>query len=243
VGGMASKASTLDDVLTIGLLLWAVGMWVAIAVAAYYNRGSGRAAQWVYQLITCVVVIGVIGQIGHAQEHFAQTGYWVLHPMKPAWMTPWGTALANGFGVVDPMKKTLGMEILHLVGNFIFLAGLVAALMLTKRATATKAHKWAVMGVWMQGIHGLEHLSLTVSVWLGAPRAIGMSTWFGLIPPGPALTTYRVWWHFGANFLGTVLFGVVLYYLVKEKEQIQAGYQTLANKKFAGELKPAASAG
>lgn len=31
------------------------------------------------------------------------------------------------------------------------------------------------MGVWMQGIHGLEHLSLMLSVWLGAKQAIGLS--------------------------------------------------------------------
>lgn len=41
----------------------------------------------------------------------------------------------------------------------------------------------------MQGLHGLEHLVLMLTVWLGAPQAIGFSTWFGLLEPGP-----ECWW-------------------------------------------------
>jgi hypothetical protein len=175
-----------------------------------------------------VIVLGVIGQIGHFQEHVAQTAYWVGHSTAQPWMTPWGNGLSRGFGRVDMMKPSLGMEILHLVGNLIFLAGFAGVTVITRRALTSKARKWGKMGVWMQGIHGLEHLSLTLSIWFGASRAIGLSTWFGILPPGPGLWTYRVWWHFIANLIGTMIFAVALYHLWRERAEIRATYEDVA---------------
>src|ERR1700759_1420228 len=109
-----------DTLGAIGLLLWAAVMWAAVGVLAYAGRRTVRP--WMYRGSLGVIVLGVIGQLGHLQEHVAQAGYWVFHPESQPWMTPWGTALANGFGLVDPSKPTLGMEILHFVGNLIFLA-------------------------------------------------------------------------------------------------------------------------
>jgi hypothetical protein len=60
-------------------------------------------------------------------------------------------------------------------------------------------------------IHGLEHLSLTLSVAFGAKQAIGLPTWFGLLDPGPGLRTYRIWWHLIANVIGSVIFGAALF--------------------------------
>lgn len=203
------------------LLLWAIGMWVAVGTLHVANR---RRRAWVYGATVAVITLGVLGQLGHLQEHVAQAGYWVLHPEAPAWMTPWGSALATGYQTVDPGRPTLGMEILHFLGNAIFLAGMVALMVITSRARATKARRWAKMGVWMQGIHGLEHLSLMLSVWLGAHQAIGLSTWFGLLDPGPGATAYRVWWHFIANVLGSVVFAIALYHLWQERRVVRAGY-------------------
>lgn len=223
MSGMGSTASSLDTLGAVLLLAWAVAMWAAVVVLALGNRGQVRP--WMYKFAAALVGLGVIGQIGHFQEHVAQAGYWVAHPYSPPWMTPWGDGLARGFGRVDPVKPSLGMEILHLTGNFIFLAGLVGTAQITRRAAGVlKSRKWARMGVWMQGIHGLEHLSLTLSIWFGASQAIGLSTWFGLIDPGPALATYRVWWHFLANLVGTVIFGVAVYHLWRERDAIKAGY-------------------
>lgn len=205
------------------LLLWGVAMWAAVAGLAWANRGPGRL--WVYRASLAVIGIGVVGQIGHLQEHVAQVAYWVAHPESPSWMTPWGTGLARGFGQVDKARPTLGMEILHLVGNFIFLAGLAAVAVVTRRARGTKARRWGVMGVWMQGIHGLEHLALTVSVWLGAKQAVGLSTWFGQLKAGPGATTYRVWWHFIANVVGSFIFAMALWHLWRERGEIEAGYR------------------
>lgn len=205
------------------LLVWALVMWAAVAVLWVGSRRP-VPGRW-YTAGLAVIGLGVVGQIGHIQEHIAQVGIWVLHPDSPPGMTPWGDALAMGFGRVDPANKTLGMEILHLVGNFIFLAGLAGVMVVTRRALRTKARRWARMGTWMQFVHGLEHLALTVSVALGA-RAIGLSTWFGLLPEGPGLWTYRVWWHFIANVVGSVIFAIALRHLWRERREIEATFCT-----------------
>ena len=222
MAGMAQAASGWDTAGAILLLLWAVAMWAAVGGLWYANRGTGRP--WVYRASLTVIVIGVIGQIGHLTEHVAQVGYWFQHPNSPAWMTPWGNALARGFGQVDTFKPTLGMEILHLTGNFIFLAGLAAVMVITQHARRTRTRFWGKLGVWMQGFHGLEHLSLTLSVWFGASQAIGLSTWFGQLTPGPGLTTYRIWWHFTANVIGSIIFGIALYHLWRERHDIRGSY-------------------
>ncbi|MEW1888593.1 DUF6008 family protein [Streptomyces sp. IBSBF 3010] len=221
--GMESTASTVDTLGAVLFIGWAVAMWGAVAVLAVGNRRPLRPG--LYKVAVALIGIGVIGQIGHFQEHVAQAAYWIGHPYDPAWMTPWGNSFSRGFGQVDPSKPSLGMEILHLIGNFIFLAGLVGIVQITHRvAGQLKSRKWARMGVWMQGIHGLEHIVLTLSVALGASRAIGLSTWFGAIEPGPALATYRIWWHFVANAVGTAILGIAVYHLWKEKRAVRASF-------------------
>jgi hypothetical protein len=221
MGGAVSSLDTWGAVLFIGLT---VAMWVAVVVLAYASRGPVRP--WLYKTAVGLIGVGVVGQIGHFQEHVTQAGYWVANPYSAAWMTPWANSLARGMGEVDPSKPALGMEILHLAGNFMFLAGLVGIVQITRRVTGhLKSRKWAKMGVWMQGIHGIEHIVLTASVALGASRAIGLSTWFGAIDPGPALVTYRVWWHFVANLIGTTVLAVSLYHLWREKREVKASYE------------------
>jgi hypothetical protein len=226
MGNMNMGVSGWDTAGAILLLAWAVGMWAAVAVLAFANRGKVRP--WIYQGALGVIIIGVIGQIGHLQEHVAQAAYWIGHPNSKPWMTPWGTGLSKGFGQVDTSKPSLGMEILHLTGNFIFLAGMAGVMVITYRARQTKARKWGRMGVWMQGIHGLEHLSLTLSVWFGAKTAIGLSTWFGTLPAGPGLWTYRIWWHAIANLIGSFIFAMGLYHLYRERAAVRAAYQVPA---------------
>jgi hypothetical protein len=227
MAGMAHSASGWDIAGAAAMTLWVVGMWAAVAGLALANRGTPRP--WLFRACLAVIIAGVIGQIGHLQEHVAQVGYWLQHSNSKPWMTPWGSALARGFGQVDTSRPTLGMEILHLTGNFIFLAGLAALMVISRRTRATRAtgaRRWAKMGVWMQGIHGLEHLSLTLSVAFGAKQAIGLSTWFGLLDPGPGLWTYRIWWHFLANVIGSFIFGVSLCYLWRERRVIKAAYDS-----------------
>ncbi|MGK5497208.1 DUF6008 family protein [Streptomyces sp. URMC 125] len=218
-----TSVSTVDTLGAVLLVLWAAAMWLAVAVLAVANRGPVRP--WLYRTAVGLIGVGAIGQLGHFQEHVAQAGYWVAHPTAPAWMTPLGDSLARGLGQVDTAKPSLGMEILHLLGNFIFLAGLVGIVQITRRATRQLAsRKWARMGVWMQGVHGVEHAVLTLSVALGATRAVGLSTWFGTIEAGPALTTYRVWWHFVANLVGTAILVLSLYHLWRERQAVRSDY-------------------
>ncbi|MEU7473708.1 DUF6008 family protein [Streptomyces sp. NPDC044984] len=225
---MSAVASAVDVAGAVFLVLWTVAMWLAVCLLAWANRGPVRP--WLYRGSVAVIGLGVIGQIGHFQEHVAQAAYWIAHPEAPAWMTPWGDGLARGMGRVDPDNPALGMEILHLTGNYVFLAGLVGIMLITSRAvTELKSRRWARMGVWMQGIHGLEHVLLTVSVALGADRAIGLSTWFGAIAPGPALTTYRVWWHFVANLVGTAILTVAVFHLWRERRGVKVSHTDAAS--------------
>lgn len=220
---MHNNPSIWDTAGAVLLALWAVAMWAAVAGLALLNRGRPRP--WLFRACAGVVILGVLGQIGHIQEHFAQAGYWIAHPEAPGWMTPWGTGLADGFDQVDTSKPSLGMEILHLTGNFIFLAGLVGIMVLTRHTRGLRSRRWGRMGVWMQGIHGLEHVSLTLSVAFGASEAIGLSTWFGTLQPGPGLWTYRVWWHFLANVAGSVIFAIALVHLWRERATVRAVYE------------------
>ncbi|MBW8806731.1 MAG: hypothetical protein JF587_23185 [Catenulisporales bacterium] len=197
---------------------WVILMWAAVAGLAFANRGTKRMS--VYNASMAVIVLGVVAQIAHFAEHVAQAVYWIGHPEAPSWMTPIGSGLAKGFGRIDTSRPTLGMELLHLMGNFLFLAGLAAVMVITRRARNTQTRRWGTMGVWMQGIHGVEHLALTLSVWLGAKQAIGLSTWFGTLTPGPGATTYRVWWHALANLMGTCIFAMALWNLRRERGQI-----------------------
>ncbi|GGK76976.1 DUF6008 family protein [Mangrovihabitans endophyticus] len=215
-------ASVIDIAGASLLLLWAMAMWAAVAVLAYANRRTVRP--WIFRGSAAVIILGIVGQLGHIQEHVAQTGYWVMHSGQQPWMTPWGDGLAAGFAGADPGKPSLGMEILHLIGNFIFLAGIAGVMIITRHALGSRARRWARMGVWMQGIHGLEHLALTLSVALGASQAIGLSTWFGVLEPGPGLWTYRIWWHFLANVLGSVIFAVALVHLWRERRHVAATF-------------------
>jgi hypothetical protein len=238
----SQSVSVWDSSGAVLLLLWALAMWAAVAILSYAGRGPVRP--WLYHASVGVIGLGVVGQLGHVQEHFAQTGYWVLHPNAKPWMTPWGTGLADGFGQVDASKPTLGMEILHFLGNFIFLAGIVGIMLITRRAQQTRARRWAKMGVWMQGLHGIEHGVLTLSVALGASQAIGLSTWFGLLDPGPGLWTYRIWWHMIANLIGTVIYAIALYHLWNERHEVRSSHRARAVTPAQGrsERKPAISA-
>jgi hypothetical protein len=220
------QATHLDKLGALLLLGWAVAMWAAVFALMFVDRhGRGRT---VHRGATAVVLVGVVGQIGHLQEHVAQVEYWVQHPNARPWMTPWGDGLSRGFGAVDTAHPALGMEILHFVGNMIFLAGMTGVMVLTCRAPRVAARKWGRMGVLMQGFHGLEHLSLMLSVWWGAPRAIGISTWFGVMQPGPGLWTYRIWWHFAANVLGSVIFAGAVWHLWADRKEIEASFASQA---------------
>ena len=147
-------------------------------------------------------------QVFHLAEHTVQLAMWVRHPQRGPWMSPWANALAVRLGRVDPgrlaettVSVARGVEYLHLVGNLVFLGGVVALWLLARPHPAARSS--ARRALIIQSLHVVEHVVL-VSSFLLAGRPIGLSTLFGLID-GTRLTTSRVWWHGGVNLLATAV--------------------------------------
>lgn len=96
----------------------------------------------------------------------------------------------------------LGTELLHLIGNLIFLGGL-GALTVTCCAAgcAFRCLRSLKTALYVQGLHVVEHVALTSTVVLTG-QAIGVSTFFGRLG-GPVMTSWRVWFHFLANLVAS----------------------------------------
>jgi hypothetical protein len=134
----------------------------------------------------------------HFVEHIAQLGYWFLNPAEAPWITPWALPVRDALAVAGEVP--LGNELLHLAGNLVFLGGLMAlAIYWNRRGGEASPHLRTAL--WVQGIHMGEHVVLTAStIILG--KAVGLSTFLGLIS-GPAMTSFRVWFHFLINLVAT----------------------------------------
>lgn len=143
------------------------------------------------------VVLGCSFQVTHFVEHVVQLGWWFAHPSAVPFLTPWARSAADGLS-----NSALGVEVLHLVGNTIFLLAAVALVSITSADPRRRSAAWWCVAI--QGLHVAEHVALTVSVGLTG-QAIGVSTVFGAIDAGPPAWSYRVWLHFGVNLLATVL--------------------------------------
>src|SRR4051794_5412268 len=99
---------------------------------------SQTSEVWNFKIALGVVAaLGLIFQIGHFAEHAFQFGVWVLGDWSnicgrdTPWMSPWAMDLVQQIGLfVAPSgdaarRAMLGMEVLHLIGNGIFLTALV----------------------------------------------------------------------------------------------------------------------
>jgi hypothetical protein len=90
----------------------------------------------------------------------------------------------------------LAMEVLHLIGNSIFLASLVSLYCCIRS-------KWVRWALYIETFHLYEHISLTATAYfIGKP--FGMSTLFGgasLIGNPEFAVGFRVTWHFLMNLL------------------------------------------
>lgn len=148
------------------------------------------------RLLTYVGVAGLSFQVAHFGEHLAQFAYWVVHPTSTPWLSPWAVASRDVLSA-DP---AFGVELLHLLGNGIFLAGLLALVAAT-RPTGNTNPMLRIATV-LQVVHVVEHVALTVTR-MFAGSAIGISTAFGLLEGGQ-LSSYRVLWHFVVNLIVTV---------------------------------------
>jgi hypothetical protein len=159
-------------------------------------------------VLAAVAGLGMAFQVGHFAEHAFQFGVWILGDLSSIcgrdtpWMSPWVTDMVRRGGQFmfpdadAPRQMMMGMEILHLIGNCIFLTSL-GCLYYCVRS------KWIRWALYIEGFHLYEHLMLTVSAYfVGKP--IGLSTLFGgagMIGSREFAVGYRVSWHFAMNLL------------------------------------------
>ena len=189
-----------------------VGGYVVLGLALIATLGLAGLllARWlgrrtvVAQLLSALVIGTLSFQGVHFFEHLLQIGYWFLHPAYPPWMTPWGQAAADGLGALlagHHATMATGMELLHLVGNWITFVGLIA-MYVTSRSWRIWGPKMRAIwfAFWLQRIPVLEHVSLT-STYLLVGRPIGMSTLLGasFYLGEPWASSIRLWWHFLIN--------------------------------------------
>jgi hypothetical protein len=156
--------------------------------------------------------MGILFQIGHFAEHALQFLVWLTG--KVEWVvvvfcgrdTPFMsspvTQMVQASGALLfpdanlPRQMMMGLELLHLIGNSIFLASIACLYVVMP-------HKLVRYAFYIEGAHLLEHLLLTVTAYyFGKP--IGLSTMFGNAGPwwGKEYAVgYRVSWHFVMNLL------------------------------------------
>lgn len=177
-------------------------------VKSYRTIGPLTPRAW-----AAVAVAGIGFQVFHFLEHVAQLAYWALHPAEPPWLTPWAEAGRDALAFGG--DHGTGAELLHLIGNVIFLVGLLA-LRVYVRSPAGPARRPRTLGLVLrlQGFHVGEHVLLTAS-WVLGGRALGFSTLFGAFSE-PWLVAYRLWWHFLINLIATVL-GVAALWSVHQR--------------------------
>ncbi len=159
-----------------------------------------------HRTVATLAIAFLAFQAFHLLEHVIQLVMWFLHPTAPPHLTPWALAGVDGLAAwlsTLPGEANAGpiagaMEGLHLIGNVIFLVGIIAL----GRVTATPLPGVKVAFV-AQGLHVAEHLLLTGTLWLtGTP--MGLSTFFGFAYDYNWAATMRVWFHFLINLVATM---------------------------------------
>jgi hypothetical protein len=189
---------------SIGGLGMAVLAGLAMA-AVLVGRARGR------RYLVAAVGGALVFQLVHLAEHGAQVTYWAFHRDAPTYLTPWAASARAGLafwcevlgGQGQPLMR--GTEVLHLAGNFIFLAGMAAAVLLAHGTPDLRARRISRRCAWVQGLHVAEHLVLTATLFYGG-TARGVSTLFGAVPPAsPGGVALRIWFHFALNLAATVL--------------------------------------
>lgn len=184
----------------------------AVAGLGYlgYRRHTGAGRLEKGGLFFAFLVWGTVAfQVVHTVEHVLQAGFWVRKPHYNPWLSPWALAAQKGLATyLDPQARPqTGNEVLHLLGNGIFLFGLLGIWSALKRAGVQKRdRRFAFSALLVEGIHMGEHVLLT-STWyaMGVPR--GLSTLFGLTLrfEGPWAPGFRIVWHFLANLIPMIL--------------------------------------
>lgn len=169
-----------------------------------YRALSKRAAA--QRTMQAIAVGGLTFQVIHVLEHVLQLAFWFTKPDGKPWLSSWAAGTADGlqyFCSLVPIagaEPSIGVEMLHLTGNVVFLGALTAwqvAMRSTNRniRTLNIAEK-------VQLFHVMEHV-LLVGTLIAFGKAIGLSTAFGSID-GTSLVALRVWFHFSINAVATI---------------------------------------
>ncbi len=193
IGHVAAMPSTIVGAAIAGVVLAGAGF------ALRARLGGGR-------LLAAVAASAIAFQVFHLIEHLLQAGYWLAHPDAPPWITPWARVGSDVIAAAVDGRAATGNELLHLVGNLLFLSGLLALASVAGRTRRTSDRfngplRW---GLAIQGLHVAEHVAL-VATWFAAGQAHGVSTLFGALTPGtPTADALRVWFHFAVNLAATV---------------------------------------
>lgn len=194
--------STLSPTGLVGLAI-AIGAGVAVALILLPGRSLPRRTT----ILVGVAMGGLAFQVFHVLEHGLQFGYWLVNPSARPWLTPWAETGAEGLKLwcslvpvgAASRAAACGAELLHLFGNVIFLAGLLAFAAVISSAGRRSLRRALIV----QWFHVAEHVLLTATVFvLGRP--LGFSTAFGLLDAGPVASSYRVWFHFLVNLVATL---------------------------------------
>ena len=166
-------------------------------------------------VLLALMSTALIVQSMHVSEHIAQMAMWIRYPGRPPWMSNWATDISRWLGGVrldrnaeSSLAMAHGMEYLHLIGNLVFLIGVILLWQHTKPSSQGRARRWARAAVAVQSLHVIEHIALTITI-LTTGHAVGLSTTFGALD-GTRLSTYRVWWHGSINLAATALCVVAL---------------------------------
>ncbi|MBM3139555.1 MAG: hypothetical protein FJZ92_04905 [Chloroflexi bacterium] len=163
-------------------------------------------------LLLGLAVAGLLFQVVHFAEHLLQVAYLLGHAGEQAWMTPWGAWTRDRLAEALSSSRMVGMEVLHLLGNAAFLAGLVA-LDAHGRVAGTRGRvgRWLTAALAVQGLHVVEHVALTASV-IATGHAAGATTLLGALHGEPGFATwFRVWAHFLLNLVGSAAVVVALW--------------------------------
>jgi hypothetical protein len=202
------------------------------ALSAHQIGASDELDPQLINFLAVIAGIGLAFQVGHFLEHAVQFAVWLSGTYDwiatnfcgrdtPFMSTPVTDAVALVGGHLLPdatraRQMMVGMELLHLVGNGIFLATIGVVYYLIPS-------KWVRYALYIEGAHLCEHLSLTLTAcYLGIP--IGVSTAFGRARSlwgAEAAVGYRVSWHFFMNLfpMPLVMMGIMQHWLQAAREK------------------------
>lgn len=150
------------------------------------------------------VSVGFVVQIFHFLEHVLQAGYWIVFPERAPWITPWIRPIRNSLGLGGRLQA--GDELLHLIGNALFLVTLLGALALFRSPDGRDFLAPLRIAAAVQGWHVFEHVLLTSTYFIRG-KPVGLTNGFCLLQgaDGRIPIIGRLWLHFLINAVVTLL--------------------------------------